>query len=86
VRTVSGWQVNDDLKITLRDTGETLTVKNHFNESNRYALEEIAFADGTLWDAETIKSRSLLGEGSNDELRGFNERDDRIEGGAGTTS
>ncbi|MHC2997204.1 calcium-binding protein, partial [Tepidiphilus sp. HLB4] len=83
VRTVSGWQVNDDLKITLRDTGETLTVKNHFNESNRYALEEIAFADGTLWDAETIKSRSLLGEGSNDELRGFNERDDRIEGGAG---
>jgi VCBS repeat-containing protein len=83
VRTINGWQVSDDLKITLRDTGETLIVKNHFNESNRFAVEEIAFADGTLWDAETIKSRSLLGEAGNDELRGFNGRDDLIEGGAG---
>ncbi|MDP2170096.1 MAG: putative Ig domain-containing protein [Rhodocyclaceae bacterium] len=83
VRSVNGWQVSEDLKITIRDTGETLIVKNHFNESNRFAVEEIAFADGTLWDAETIKSRSLLGESGNDELRGFNERDDLIEGGAG---
>jgi VCBS repeat-containing protein len=80
---VNGWQVSDDLKITIRDTGETLTVKNHFNESNRFAVEEIAFADGTLWDAETIKSQSLLGEAGNNDLRGFNERDDLIEGGEG---
>ncbi|MCL5770151.1 MAG: hypothetical protein M1588_02390, partial [Planctomycetes bacterium] len=83
VRTVSGWQVSDDLKIIIRDTGEMLTVKNHFNESNRYAVEEIAFADGTLWDAESIKSRSLLGESGDDELRGFNGRDDVLVGGAG---
>jgi VCBS repeat-containing protein len=83
VRTVNGWQVSDDLKITLRDTGETITVKNHFNESNRFAVEAIAFADGTVWDAEAIKSRSLLGEDGNDELRGFNARDDFIQGGAG---
>ena len=83
VRTVNGWQVSDDLKITLRDTGETLIVKNHFNESNRFAVEEIAFADGTLWDAEAIKSRVLLGGDENDELRGFNGRDDVIVGGAG---
>lgn len=83
VRTVSGWQVSDDLKITIRDTGETLTVKNHFNESNRFAVEEMAFADGTVWDVETIKSRVLLGEAGDDELRGFNGRDDVIQGGAG---
>lgn len=83
VRTVNGWQVSDDLKITIRDTGETLIVKNHFNESNRFAVEEIAFADSTLWDAEAIKSQSLLGEAGNDELRGFNGRDDVIVGGAG---
>ncbi|WP_231731288.1 putative Ig domain-containing protein [Lampropedia cohaerens] len=83
VRTVNGWQVSDDLKITIRDTGETLIVKNHFNESNRFAVEEIAFADGTLWDAEAIKSRVLLGGDENDELRGFNGRDDVIVGGAG---
>ncbi|MDP2221111.1 MAG: calcium-binding protein [Hydrogenophaga sp.] len=83
VRTVNGWKVSDDLKITIRDTGETLTVKNHFNESNRFAVEEIAFADGTLWDAEAIKSRSLLGEVGDDVLRGFNGRDDVLVGGAG---
>ena len=83
VGSVKGWQVSDDLKITILDTGETLTVKNHFNESNRFAVEEIAFADGTLWDAEKIKSLSLLGEAGNDELRGFNGRDDVIAGGAG---
>ncbi|MEZ5616210.1 MAG: putative Ig domain-containing protein [Rhodocyclaceae bacterium] len=83
VRSVNGWQVNDDLRITIRDTGETLTVRNHFIESNRYAVEEIGFADGTVWDAEAIKSRSLVGEAGDDELRGFSDRDDVIEGGAG---
>lgn len=83
VRMVNGWQVSNDLKITIRDTGETLIVKNHFNESNRFAVEEIAFADGTLWDAEAIKSRSLLGEAGDDVLRGFNGRDDVMAGGAG---
>ncbi|MFM5727816.1 calcium-binding protein [Aeromonas veronii] len=83
VRTVIGGQISDDLKITIRDTGETLTVKNHFNESNRYAVEEIIFANGTKWDTEIIKSRCLLGDTGNDELRGFSERDDLIEGGAG---
>ena len=83
VRSVNGWQVSDDLKITIRDTGETITVRNHFNDSNRFAVEEIAFANGTLWDAETIKSLSLLGEAGNDELRGFDGRDDLLVGGAG---
>ncbi|WP_172955071.1 calcium-binding protein [Sterolibacterium denitrificans] len=83
VRIVNGRQVSDDLRITIRDTGETLTIQNHFNESNRYAVEEIVFADGTLWDAEMIRSLSLLGEAGNDELRGFNGRDDVLAGGAG---
>ncbi len=81
--TVNGWQVSDDLRLTIRDTGETLTVKNHFNESNRHAVEVIAFSDGTLWDLNSIKSRTLLGEAGDDNLRGFKDRDDQIEGGAG---
>ena len=83
VRSVNGWQVGDDLKITLRDTGETLTVRNHFNESNRHAVEQIVFADGTRWDAQAIKSQVLLGGDGDDALHGFNGRDDSILGGAG---
>lgn len=83
VRTGNGWQVSDDLVLTIRDTGETLTVKNHFNESYRHAVEEIVFADGSVWDMETIKTRTLIGTGRDDVLYGFNDRDDTILGGAG---
>lgn len=83
VRTVNGWQVSDDLKLTIRDTGETLTVKNHFSESNRHAVEEIVFADGTTWGLDDIRTRVLLGEADDDMLRGFQGRDDVLEGGGG---
>lgn len=84
VRNANAWLATDDLVLTIRDTGETLTVKNHFNASQRHAVEEIVFADGTLWDAEAIRSRVLLGAADADVLRGFADRDDVIQGGAGT--
>ncbi|MDM7943902.1 MAG: calcium-binding protein [Hydrogenophaga sp.] len=86
VRSVNGWLTTDDLVLTIRDTddtGDTLTVKNHFNQSNRYAVEQVAFADGTVWDAEAIRSRVLLGEAEDEDLQGFFGRDNRISGGAG---
>ncbi len=83
VITVQGWKVSDDLKITILDTGETLTVKNHFGDGHRHAVEAIAFADGTLWDVEAIRSRTLVGGAVDDTLRGFEDRHDPIEGGAG---
>ncbi|HND28283.1 MAG TPA: calcium-binding protein, partial [Pseudomonadales bacterium] len=83
LRSINDWRVGEDLKLTIRDTGETLTVKNHFDASNRHAVEEILFTDGTVWDGETIRSRTLLGDADNDRLRGFDDRDDLIDGGAG---
>jgi Ca2+-binding RTX toxin-like protein len=83
VRDASKWWETDDLVLTIHDTGETLTVKRHFDGSNRYAIEEIVFADGTVWDAEAIKARVLLGEEGNDLLHGFAERNDLLSGGAG---
>jgi Ca2+-binding RTX toxin-like protein len=84
IRTVvKGWQVREDLRLTILDSGETLTVKDHFNQSNRHAVEEIVFADGTLWDLEEIRSQVLLGHDGNDTLRGFNGRDDVLVGGKG---
>jgi Ca2+-binding RTX toxin-like protein len=82
----NGWLTSDDLKLTIRDTGETITVKNHFSNptgNSCYAIEEIVFADGTVWDMETILSRVLTGEDSNDIIHGFDNRDDLIVGGAG---
>ncbi len=83
VRSVNGWQASNDLKLTIRDTGETLTVKNHFNESKRYAVEEIVFADGTVWGQEEILNQVLIGDDGDDHLRGFSWRDDVLAGGTG---
>ena len=83
VRTQVGWSRRDDLRITIRDTGETITVRNQFEGSNHRGIEEIVFADGTVWDAEAIKTRVLLGEAGDDALRGFDARDDVLLGNAG---
>lgn len=83
IRRVNGWQVSDDLQITIRDTGETLTVKGHFNAGQRNAIELIEFTNGTTWGLDEIKSKTLIGESGNDELTGFNDTDDLIVGAEG---
>ncbi|MFZ5594486.1 MAG: calcium-binding protein [Pseudomonadota bacterium] len=40
VRDAGDWWNVDDLKLTIRDTGETITVKRHFDASDRYAVEK----------------------------------------------
>ncbi|MFN4264433.1 MAG: putative Ig domain-containing protein [Aquabacterium sp.] len=83
IRRVNGWQISDDLQITIRDTGETITVKGHFNPGQRNAVELIEFTNGTSWGLDEIKSRTLIGESGNDELTGFSDRDDLIVGAGG---
>lgn len=78
----SGWLRSDDLVLTIRDTGETITIRNHFG-ADRYAVEEIVFADGTIWDAEVIRTAPLIGGDGDDVLYGFDNRDDLMAGGAG---
>ena len=83
VRDPNSWWNTDDLVLTIVDTGETITVKRHFVAGHRHAIEEIVFADGTVWGEEQIRSRVLIGGEGNDELRGFAGRDNVIDGGAG---
>ncbi len=83
IRTINGWQVSDDLKLTIRETGETLTIKNHFNNSDRHAVEEINFSDGTVWSLDDIRSQVLIGGDGDDVLTGFTNRDNVIHGGKG---
>ncbi|MDO8311647.1 MAG: calcium-binding protein, partial [Sideroxyarcus sp.] len=84
VRTVkSWWQVEDDLVLTLRDTGESITVKKQFDLNKASGVEEIVFADGTVWTLEDVRNRVLSGEAGNDELIGFAGRNDALQGGAG---
>ena len=74
----------DDLIIRINGTDDSLTVQYYFYEdgTSNYVVENLKFADGTIWDVNTIKARVLMGTGGNDILNGY-ATNDILRGGAG---
>jgi len=72
------------LLLTLQSTGEVLTIQQYFQNDGAggYALNTIEFADGTLWDLETVKLLALQATAGNDTVYGYATAD-TISGGAG---
>ena len=51
-----------NLMISFRDSTDSLCLKDYFySEGNRYRVEEIVFADGTVWDVATVKAMLVAG-------------------------
>ncbi|MFH0821165.1 MAG: calcium-binding protein, partial [Pseudomonadota bacterium] len=62
----------EDLVLSINGTTDSLTVSDWFwNDSPTYRIEHIEFADGTIWDVDTIKEATLLGTSANDLLVGY---------------
>src|SRR5256712_806680 len=65
--------VNGDLLLGINGTSDQLTVQNYFVDPV-YQVEQIAFADGTIWDTNTILSQTpglvLAGTDGPDFLQG----------------
>lgn len=75
----------DDLFLINNATGETITVDQHFIGTT-HGVEQIAFADGTIWDRAFIVANALmLGTSASELLRGDGDGE-RIRGGAGDDS
>jgi Ca2+-binding RTX toxin-like protein len=47
-----------DLTLTIRGTEDSITIKNYFlvEAASPYGVEQIKFADGTVWDFDAIKN------------------------------
>ena len=72
----------DNLLITVNATGEVLKVQDHFY-STGYGVEQVVFADGTMWDRATIQKEAWhRGGDGNDTLIG-STGSDILDGGAG---
>lgn len=81
-----------DLYLRIEETGETITIKDWYNNAN-YRLAEIRFADGTVWTKEAIAAMKPIIEGTdgNDTISGFDtaevilgkDGNDTINAGAG---
>ncbi len=75
---------NNDLVLTILDTGDSVSVLNFFAKDATAGdfIDRIAFADGTFWDLEQIKLQVLQPSDGADTLYGY-ATDDLINGGAG---
>jgi Ca2+-binding RTX toxin-like protein len=66
----------NDLVLSIKDTPDVLTVKDWFYKySDKYQVERIQFADGTVWDVPAIKQQVLQGTSGNDVLLGYDTAD-----------
>ena len=74
----------DDLTIEINGANDSLRVLNHFSGdgTSAYAIENIQFSDGLIWNAATIKAKTLVSTNADDTITGFSS-DDAIDGSNG---
>src|SRR2546427_4563801 len=79
----------DDLVLSINGTADQLTVQSFFTDS-AFHVEQVAFADGTVWDATELRDKTLRlyqGGPGNDFISlpqfNFQSNDSLIDGGTG---
>jgi Ca2+-binding RTX toxin-like protein len=72
------------LYLTINGTGDQLLLQSWFNSNSTYRIEQVAFADGTVWDVAALTAMVssategndvLVGGGANDTLSGLGGSD-----------
>ena len=71
----------DSLYLYLTGTNDTLIVSSYYSDNTRL-VENIQFADGTIWNSATIKAREWIGGNGDDVINGT-YGDDTFSGGDG---
>ncbi|WP_338758924.1 calcium-binding protein [Massilia sp. METH4] len=61
------------LVLAIKGTGDELRVSSYFHADGTggYQVEQIKFADGTIWDVAAVKAKVQAGTGGNDVLYGY---------------
>jgi Ca2+-binding RTX toxin-like protein len=65
---VRATQYGYDLRLTIESTGEFIGVRDYFNLDADFEVEDIKFADGTVWDWGGIGAAVLVATAGDDEL------------------
>ncbi len=84
---------SDNMVLSLVDSADRVTVLNFFQADGQshYRLEEVRFADGTIWSIDQVKALAITGTTADDHLRGYasddvisaQDGDDTVYGAAG---
>ncbi|WP_425806719.1 calcium-binding protein [Desulfitobacterium sp. Sab5] len=75
-------RTGSNLELSIYGTSDKLTINSYFDSSNYYLVEQIEFADGTVWDNAFVKNALLIAGDANDTIQGY-ETNDTINGLAG---
>ena len=78
-----------NLILTIAATGDELTVaaaSTSLRTTPPTAIEPIRFADGTIWDVATVKALVTIGTAGDDQLYGYDDTNDVLDGGLATTT
>lgn len=76
-------RVGDNLEITINGTTDKLTVLSYFSSNGYYSIENIEFADSTIWDAATIRQKAKIMGSSGDDILYGSSSADTLDGGTG---
>ena len=70
---VTATRNGNSLVLSLNGTSDALEVSSYFNNeaTGGYQAEQVKFADGTIWDTATIKTKVLAGTVDNDSIAGY---------------
>ncbi|QBE62180.1 beta strand repeat-containing protein [Pseudoduganella lutea] len=68
---------SSDLVLKIDGTGDQLTIQGYFTTdgTTASALETIQFADGTIWNVATVKSKVAAGTAGHDAIVGYGSAD-----------
>ena len=85
-----------NLELSIKGTDDKITVRQHFGynyynsyqETPNYQIEKVVFADGTIWDLETIHDRAhnMSGTDKEDNMRALDKSATTLHGLAGNDS
>ncbi|MCC8471801.1 calcium-binding protein, partial [Xanthomonas phaseoli] len=84
VNDVTVWRDSNDLMLAIKGTDAQVRVGSHFYNDGRelYAVSQIRFADGTVWDGAQIKALVQVPTAGDDQLIGY-QGSDSLSGGRG---
>ncbi|WP_326830655.1 calcium-binding protein, partial [Pseudomonas syringae] len=75
-----------DLVLKIKGSADSVTVQSYFDDvtvaNHGYAVDQIRFADGTIWSVENIYSMAIKNTDGNDQIWGY-AGSDKLEGAAG---
>ena len=78
----NGTAIHQDLKLTVRSTGEFIIVEYYFSHVS-HEINVIEFADGTRWNTDDINAQFTTGESEGDDSIRGSIADDTLNGLAG---